>query len=137
MPSRARKPWDQLTPTYRRRLERGGITRQNYETADRKAARGHATTPEHPRDAERHPGQYRDYITSRTSDERQVIARKERIWGTSPRFDPGRSAQMVRRNPRTKSVPSLALMRRFLRMSDDEVSEIDWSDDDWAFLFYH
>lgn len=36
----ARKPWDELSPTYRRRLERKGITRETHATASLKAARG-------------------------------------------------------------------------------------------------
>ena len=44
----ARKSWDSLTPTYRHRLERGGVTRSQYESgASLKAARGHRATPEH------------------------------------------------------------------------------------------
>lgn len=43
------RPWITLTPTYRKRLERAGIHRLQYEWGQsRKAARGHGTTPEHP-----------------------------------------------------------------------------------------
>jgi hypothetical protein len=44
----ARKSWGALTPAYRRRLERGGVSQSAYESgASLKAARGHARTPEH------------------------------------------------------------------------------------------
>lgn len=44
-----RRPFDSLTPAYRRRLERGGIKRSAYESgAQLSAARGHAATPERP-----------------------------------------------------------------------------------------
>lgn len=39
-----RKGWDDLSVAYRRRLERGGITRAGYETGEKLgAARGHKT----------------------------------------------------------------------------------------------
>ena len=37
----ARKGWDQLSPAYRQRLERAGIARADYATADLRKARGH------------------------------------------------------------------------------------------------
>jgi hypothetical protein len=47
----SRRVWDRLTPTYQRRLQRGGIDRTAYERGELlKAARGHSAekTPEHP-----------------------------------------------------------------------------------------
>lgn len=46
-----RRDWERLTPTYQRRLERGGISRSQYESGARlSVARGHhpERTPEHP-----------------------------------------------------------------------------------------
>ncbi|MGI8309036.1 hypothetical protein [Saccharopolyspora hattusasensis] len=61
--SRQRKSWNSLSDAYRRRLERGGISRQAYESgASLSKARGHAATPERPADARRNPGRYADYL---------------------------------------------------------------------------
>jgi hypothetical protein len=41
--------WAELNPTYRRRLQSGGITKERYESgASLSAGRGHAATPERP-----------------------------------------------------------------------------------------
>lgn len=59
-----RRSWDSLTPAYRGRLSRGGITKSAYESgASIKKARGHGQTPEHGiREALRHPEKYKSYI---------------------------------------------------------------------------
>lgn len=42
-----RKAWSDLTPAYRSRLERSGISRSDFERGENiRAARGHAVTPE-------------------------------------------------------------------------------------------
>jgi hypothetical protein len=57
-----RKSWESLSPAYRGRLSRGGISKSQYESGVSLAkARGHGQTPEHPREAERHPERYRKY----------------------------------------------------------------------------
>lgn len=50
-----RKPWNQLSPAYRRRLERHGITKTEHNTGKTlRAARGHGiTTPSSIRDAQK------------------------------------------------------------------------------------
>lgn len=61
-----RKQWGDLSPAYRRRLERGGITRSDYERgASLSAARGHKHTPERPEQAKRNPQRYRKYLQAR------------------------------------------------------------------------
>ena len=45
----ARGTWESLSGPYRKRLEKAGITRRDYESgASLQRARGHAETPEHP-----------------------------------------------------------------------------------------
>lgn len=39
----ARKAWNQLSPAYRERLERHGVTRETHVTTDKTGARGHPT----------------------------------------------------------------------------------------------
>jgi hypothetical protein len=62
----ARGSFNNLSPDYRARLERGGIDRAAYERGEPlKTARGHARTPEHPREAITRPERYRDYTHRR------------------------------------------------------------------------
>jgi hypothetical protein len=57
------RSWDSLSPTYRERLSRAGVTKSQYQSGTNLSkARGHAQTPEHPREAERHPERYPDYV---------------------------------------------------------------------------
>src|ERR1700722_16012146 len=61
-----RKSWESLSPAYRTRLSRGGVTRGQYELGARLAnARGHGATPEHPEDAAKNPEKYREYNRKR------------------------------------------------------------------------
>lgn len=137
----ARKAWRELSAAYRKRLERKGVTAKNYNTpkgaALRQAARGHGKTPEHPERARKQPAKYREYISRRTDDLRQVIARKERLFGDRIKYRQRGNENSVSKNPQTSEPPRLDYMRRFLRMTSDEVDLIDWSDDEWGFLFYH
>lgn len=58
----ARRNWSDLSDGYRARLARAGIDRTAYESGESlKGARGHRSTPEHPREAERRPEQYKEY----------------------------------------------------------------------------
>ena len=59
------KPWAELSNPYRVRMERAGATEQSWNTgtfAARRSARGHAATPEHPREAIIRPGKFTGYI---------------------------------------------------------------------------
>jgi hypothetical protein len=65
----SRRNYDSLSDAYRKRLERGGISRTEYNRGDSlKAARGHkaGVTPEHPSDVRKSPKTYEKYITNRT-----------------------------------------------------------------------
>lgn len=68
-----RSTWASLSDTYKRRLERNGITEQGYASgAPIKAARGHAVTPERPKQAFRNPDQYSDYLRRRVTKGKHV-----------------------------------------------------------------
>lgn len=70
--------WDALSSSYRARLGRAGITRESYLSGSPlRAARGHAATPEHPREAERRPERFREYLTRSQIRESQREAAKE------------------------------------------------------------
>jgi hypothetical protein len=66
--SRSAATWDALKPSYRARLERGGITRGKYISGESlSGSRGHAKTPEHGiKDAIKRPEKYKDYINKKT-----------------------------------------------------------------------
>lgn len=140
----ARKSWKDLSPAYRKRLHAAGITPSRHAAGENLSrARGHAHTPEHPNDVLRMPPAkrqtYQGYIQERSTDIRQVIARKERIWGNRPKFKATRSAQAVQQRMLSAGhVPKLSYMRRFLRMSVEEIEALMWwTDPEWHFLFYH
>lgn len=147
----ARKPWGELSPAYRKRLERGGV---GPGTKDRSAARGHAKTPERPERAIKNPGKYREYLEESKSLVDRVIAHKELIWGDVHKFK-GKGGYRTRGsiesviNPKTKPKPGYpkgksiklnrAKARKFLKMTQSDLDGLEnwWDDDDWCFLFYH
>lgn len=56
--------WQALSPAYRTRLERKGITRSTYESGfPLSAARGHKRTPERPAQAAKNPAKFSEYVT--------------------------------------------------------------------------
>lgn len=65
--AKRKRDWLSLSPKYKARLERSGVTAEAYEsgTANLRAARGHAATPEHPQQAFRRPDLYPRYIRRR------------------------------------------------------------------------
>src|SRR5258707_11270082 len=67
----SRKGWQQLSPNYRQRLERSGISKTKYEPgASLKAARGHKATPEHAmKEALKKPATFRKYIARNPQQE--------------------------------------------------------------------
>lgn len=68
-----RKSWESLSPSYRSRLERSGISAESYsQGVSLKAARGHATTPERPERAFRHPDVYGQYLRRRVASGKPV-----------------------------------------------------------------
>ena len=135
----ARSSWESLSPAYRARLERGGITRQDYLSGvSLSGARGHAKTPERPERAEKHPERYREYLGERQRLEREVQARKQGIFGESHKFRLNRSSKNVRKNPITGNRVPLSDLR--MAAIAEEWQWLEWLDDDkerWAFLFYH
>jgi hypothetical protein len=67
------RTWEGISPAYRARLERGGITRQAYESGAKvTAARGHGATPEHPRDAVKRPERFPAYQARSTAAQRRA-----------------------------------------------------------------
>ncbi len=143
MPSRPLKAWGTLSPSYKKRLERHGITARNYNTPKgaeiRAKARGHGKTPERPERAAKNPDKYPEYLESRKTLLQHVSERKRRLFSTTVKYRERASDRNVLRNPNpsTGGRINLAYVRRFLRMTESEIDDIDWSDDEWGFLYYH
>lgn len=78
--AKPRQLWRFLKPATKRRYRQAGIHPNTYNAGkvsvqQRKAARGHAHTPERPRQAELHPEQFVEYLSRRQPEpERQVIS---------------------------------------------------------------
>ncbi len=155
--------WDTLSDTYRRRLERAGVTRRAYERgASLEKARGHSQTPEHPERAIRNQEKYRRYLIKHQRQGGQVggwsglrIAVFNRMVRElfpylEQRFQPEIRRPTFRwsyqniyerlgnpRNPETGELWNKTLMRRFLDMHDTDFDQINWRDPEWSFLWYH
>jgi hypothetical protein len=133
----ARKGWSDLSDSYRGRLERGGIDRESYNAgASLAGARGHGATPERPERAERDQERYQDYLQRREALEREVRAQKTRDFGSSDKWRADRSKRNVQNMP-----GSMRNMQRYLDAGGIEglmsYDDFDWSDREWAFLYYH
>lgn len=114
----ARKGWASLSPAYRTRLEKAGLSQSDYESgASISKARGHEKTPERPHsfDAARFP----EYSSERDRLIQDLEAKKERMFGDRPRWSAKRSARYIREKP-----PSM----RQLRWAVDEAEESDFID---------
>ncbi len=101
-------------------------------------ARGHGKTPENPHRAElpQHRERYSEYIERRKRLKAQVDAKKAEIFGNNDKWRRDRSDRYTEHNPETNQPPRLDYMERFVD-DDFDIAEIDWTDDDWAFLYYH
>lgn len=128
-------------------MSSNGLTAKNWNTKKgaelRRIARGHSTTPERPERAEKNPEKYKEYIERRKAEIDAVDARKVLLFSDKIKYNAKRSINNVKVNPKwetgnaTSKRPRSKYMKRFLSMSYDDVLAVDWSDDDWGFLFYH
>lgn len=113
----ARKPWAQLSPNHRARLEKNGITPEMHAAgASLKAARGHAQTPEHP--GQFNPQQFPKYAAERQRLNALMQAKKEQVFGASPRWAKGgaqRSLKYLRERP-----PAIGNLRWAVYKASDE-----------------
>jgi hypothetical protein len=138
--AKSRRDWSQLSPAYRSRLTRGGITQSEYESgANLSKARGHEKTPEHPKDAVKDKVRYREYLKSTKRLAREVIKRKERLFGGRFKWHQGRAAEYVMSGGIGVPVPGRTQLMKAVGLSDQEFEEYCamQTDDDWRFLWYH
>lgn len=128
----ARKGWNSLSPSYRARIEKAGLTQADYEAgASLTKARGHSQTPERPRSYD--PQKYQKYNTERNKLIAKVEQRKQELFGDKARWNKGKSDRVIREKP-----PSLAQMRWALEADDGEILDAIREDPEaWRFLTYH
>lgn len=94
----ARKGWDQLSPAYRRRLGKAGVSERDYASGRSiKAARGHAFTPERPRQAARNPEMYPKYVAKHNIRPDLNMAAVNRIANRIRVSSPNEAAGTVRK----------------------------------------
>lgn len=142
MASRPRKGWESLSPAYRKRLERGGISAKDYAAGKSLSkARGHGATPEHPTDKIDRK-RFRDYYDKRQDLIKQFVEKKDRLWGQyqnilrkngSARYNPKRSADNVRDGKMSNQQLKWAL-----EADEDELLDALSADpENFAFIGYH
>jgi hypothetical protein len=126
----ARKGWNALSPGYRSRLEKNGISKTAYEAGESiKGARGHSRTPERPSQGKQFPQyqQERDKLT------KFITARKQHWFSTSPKWNPKRANEKFRKDP-----PSMVKLRQWVKMTMEEWIDAIRSDAATAaYLGYH
>ena len=128
----ARKGWESLSSGYRKRLEKGGISKSGYERGESLAkARGHAKTPESPRAY--NPKQYPTYHNERQQLIRQVNQKKQDFFGASPKWNPKKAKANL-----SKYAPPMALLRWAMDADYEEWLDAILSEPEtYAFLGYH
>lgn len=126
----ARKGWNTLSPNYRARLEKNGISRKDYEAgASIQAARGHKDTPERPSQA----AGFTKYLAERNRMIRRVVDKRQAFFGTSPKYNPLKGSKVFQDNP-----PSMAQLKYWSNLSEEEwLDAIREDPDSTAYLGYH
>lgn len=110
-----RKGWNSLTPKYRERILRAGLTREDFEAGSSiKKARGHEKTPERPRNYD--PVEFPTYAAERKRLTQELIRKKEQLFSDRPKFNGKRSSEIFAKKP-----PSLAMLRWALAADEGEL----------------
>lgn len=131
----AARNWDALSPAYRHRLEKAGITKGAYQRgASLTAARGHKETPERPERAISNPERYKEYLSRRRRLETRVISKKEKMFGNAKKYSRKRSAANVRNAP-------MHLLKKFIEDPEpfEDMDLYAWEEDgdEENILWYH
>jgi|ERR1700704_2013360 len=129
----ARKGWASLSPTYRERLAKAGITEGEYQSgASIQKARGHEATPERP--TRYNPNDFPVYHRNRQQLEAKLLQRKRDLWGDRPRWNESKANSNIREYP-----ASMASLRWSLDEATDEeiLDAISDTPEEFAWLGYH
>lgn len=127
----ARKGWATLSPGYRARLEKAGISQDDYEQGESiQSARGHSQTPERPTQTNNN---FPIYQQERQRLVGLVTRHKQDFFGTSPKWNPLRASRMFREKP-----PPMARLRYWAGLDREEwLDAIREDPDSTAYLGYH
>lgn len=128
----ARKGWNALSPGYRARLEKAGITKRDYEGGHSlQSARGHSTTPERPSAAS--ASKHGRYVSERNRLIAKVVGHKHDYFSGKPKWNPTKSAKAFKDNP-----PPLARLKYWAALTKDEwLDAIREDPNAIEFLGYH
>lgn len=139
-----RKSWAALSPAYRNRLQKAGITQAHYDAgASLTAARGHSQTPEHPERAEKQPTKYHRYLNERNRLVQLVVDRKQRLFGSRPKYNNSRSGENVKKGvPNipgyTRKPPTITELRQALKRTDHQIlADAASQKPEKSYLWYH
>jgi hypothetical protein len=129
----ARKGWDALSPQYRKRLQKAGISKSDYEGGQSLSkARGHERTPEHP-NKNINKAKYPTYVAERQRLIREFEAKKQQLWAERPRWNAQRSSKNIR-----DSRMSNKLLKWALDADEGElIDAIRESAETFRFVGYH
>lgn len=127
----ARKGWNALSAGYKSRLQKAGISKQDYEKGHSiQAARGHAATPERPTQKS---GSFPVYQAERDRLTRRVVDLKQAYFGTKPVFNPRKAVARFKKDP-----PSMEALRRWTKLTKEEwIDAIRTDPSAGAYLGYH
>jgi hypothetical protein len=128
----ARKGWNALSPTYRKRLEKAGISQADYAAGTSiSGARGHLHTPERP--SQVNPSKHGGYLQRRDALIQQVVRKKHYYFSTAPKWN-----QLQAMKPYEDNPPSMAVLKYWAGLSREEwVDAIRTDRATTPFLGYH
>lgn len=127
-----RKGWSSLSPEYRARLEKNGISKSDYESgASIQSARGHSRTPERPIGSTTNP-QFQQYVFERNKLIQRIVQHKEEWFSRKPMYNAIRSGKPYRDNP-----PTTAQLRQWANMTREEWLDEIRAGNDLTFFGYH
>jgi hypothetical protein len=139
--------WDSLSPSYRSRLARSGISRGDYESgASLESARGHKSTPEHPERAESNAQRYSDYLRNRNRVITEIQQIKEQLFSGRPKWNRASSLRYIKVDADTGKTRTLDQLRgirdRAMERLENDYSEFEeiFAEDlepDRASFYYH
>lgn len=134
--------WNNLTPTYQKRLSRAGVSKAQYESgASLKSARGHKLTPERPADYAKNPAKYKEYGDNRKRLAAAVRRRKEGLFSDRLKYSPERARELVNKGTVESGIPTVASYKWFLNATEDEIlarmPPANNPEDVMSFMWYH
>jgi hypothetical protein len=139
-----RKGFHLLTPAYRGRLERNGITETSYNAGvSLKKARGKAPLPQNTRKGRAEARATKTRAAKASSANEALAAQvqrvKKQLFSSSYKFRNDRSEKNTKTNPKTKKAPNPEYMQRFLNDPQGVFDSLTWDDNmdhEWWFLAY-